>query len=166
MPVDQQVERDHRRDEQQGHEIHQRQPAAPHRGHDGRGHRGPVLRQIDERPVERRLERRKARAEPVPAEALHEALEALGLARQRRHHLPHLVDEHRHEQDQRKGQQHGDDADDQDCRPRPVQAVGLEAVGHGVEEVGADDGGDEGEQDVPEQGDGEDEDDERRDPEP
>ena len=106
--------------------------------------------------------RRESSAQPVLSEALHEGLEALGLAWQCRHHLADLVGQHRHQQDQRQGHQNRRPADNQDRRPGTVQAACLQAVGDRVQEIGNDNGRHERQQDVPEQRDDEHEDNQRR----
>ena len=150
VPVDQQVEHDDRRDQQQRHEVDQRQPAAPHRGHDGAGHRRPVLRQLGQRPVERRLERGKARAQPVAAEALHEGLEALRLAP--------AAPSPAAAPGRRASAPAGPAPSASSTATTPTIRIAAQArfrpracrrSAMRVEEIGDDDGGDEGQQDVP-----------------
>ena len=80
--------------------------------------------------------------------------------------LPHLLDQHRHQQDERQDHQHGRHADDDRRGAEATEAERLQPVGEWIEEVGDHDGRDERQQDVLEQSNDRDEDDKRRQPEP
>jgi hypothetical protein len=165
VPVEQDVEGHHGRDDQDADQAEDGLPAAPQRGEEAADDR----RSLSERIRERLLDVGKAVAdessEPALAEIGEDPLQGRTIIRQALAEARDLIAEDGDEQHEADHQQHDKSKkDDRDRRPAP-KAEPLQSVGHRVEEIGEHQARDEGQQHAAEQPDKQHEDDERREPE-
>ena len=93
VPVDEQIEHDERRDEQQREKVEQREAAVPQRLRGPRDQAAPVLGQRARGALQCRLELGEAAAEAFARGGLEQRLQAFELAGQRDRELLHLREE-------------------------------------------------------------------------
>ena len=148
VPVDEHVEDDERRDEDEREEIEQGAPLAPQRAGDEARQCGHVLSDRRRAAVEARLEIRIVGAELLARPCLEERPQARDLVGEGDGELLRLSEHQRHEEDEGDDDDAGEGGDDERCSDAARHAPMRQPVGGRVHEVGDDDAGDERQDDA------------------
>ncbi len=149
VPVDQHVEHDERRHQDEREEIEEREPLAPQRARERAGEARPVVRRA---PARRGRARSRSRRSGAPSRSRAHASSSVAQARASSSGSATAnscawVSSERHQEHQRGHDGAHEDRDDQHGGEPARQAPSGQPVGGGIEEVGDDDAGDEGQQD-------------------
>ena len=164
IPVGQHVESDDRRHHQKRHEIDQGHAAREDRGQQRDDPTRRAAGKIRNRTLYAGFRFRQHLAQPGRGQFVEAAGKSLYQGRQIAGELGDLVAQHRHDQHEAQHKNQNADQHDGERRRQARQAEALQRVGHGIEEIGEHQPGDERQQNIAEQPQHEDQRHQRRDP--
>jgi hypothetical protein len=147
VPVPQEIEGDHRNDDQQRRDRDQRLAAGPQAAHEHRQSAGRLLHHVADITVAGADT--EDIGEPGPARIGDDRLHLGGVTRQIFRQSDQLPDQNRNQHHAEDDDDHQERADDRQCRQRACETQPLEPVGERIEQVGENESGDERQQDFP-----------------